>query len=266
MIRSRDVAFQENEFPFKTNLDTSNSNCDSQKPITVVLPEGEDSDNDTDLEIIKSTVEKSHALPVTKRRKYDDLSINMNWQPQQNDANTRNTRISMRRIADMANMAISGISPTNQAVYDFAYLGEEGPRTYEGALKSEHAESWKEAFRSEMDSLNKHQVFDRAINSTEAAELSNTGKIVDGRFVLTIKYHVDGSLDKFKARLIARGFTQNPEDYGEIMAPVVDAVAIRYSLGYAAKHDLEIAVLDVPTAYLGATLNEEVYLKLPGAD
>ena len=42
--------------------------------------------------------------------------------------------------------------------------------------------------------------------------------------------------------------------------------AVRYTLGFAAINDLEIAVLDVPTAYLGATLYEEVYMRLPHAD
>jgi len=47
---------------------------------------------------------------------------------------------------------------------------------------------------------------------------------------------------------------------------VIDAAAIRYTLGLAAIKDLKIAILDVPTAYLGATLEEEVHLRLPDAD
>ena len=91
-------------------------------------------------------------------------------------------------------------------------------------------------------------------------------KVVDSKLVLTIKENPDGSIERYKARVVARGFTQHPDEYGEISSPVIDAAVIRYSLGLAATHDLEIAVLDVPTAYLGATLHEEVYMRLPEAD
>ena len=89
---------------------------------------------------------------------------------------------------------------------------------------------------------------------------------MDSKWVLTIKLNVDGSINKYKARLVARGFSQNPADYGKITSPVIDAATIRYTLGFATVNDLEIAVLDVPTAYLGATLEEEVYLRLPDTD
>jgi len=77
---------------------------------------------------------------------------------------------------------------------------------------------------------------------------------------------MDRGKNKYKVRLVARGFSQNPEDYGSITSPVIDTAVIRYTLGHAALHDLEIATLDVPTAYLGATLHEDVFMHLPDAD
>jgi hypothetical protein len=44
---------------------------------------------------------------------------------------------------------------------------------------------------------------------------------------------------------------------------VVDSASIRLALGLAAKHDLEIAVLDIPTAFLGCPLYETLYMRLP---
>ena len=66
---------------------------------------------------------------------------------------------------------------------------------------------------------------------------------------------MEEAIDKYKARLVARGFSQDPDDYGEISSPVINTVAVRYTLKFKAINDLEIAVLDVPTAYLGATLH-----------
>lgn len=111
-----------------------------------------------------------------------------------------------------------------------------------------------------MASLEKHDVFDIV------TEVPPGTAVVDSKWVLTIKQKLDRSIEKYKARLVARGFSQNPEDYGEITSPVIDTAVIRYTLGYAAIHNHEIAVLDIPTAYLGATLHEEVYMKLPDAD
>ena len=55
-------------------------------------------------------------------------------------------------------------------------------------------------------------------------------------------------------------------DCSDTTLPVIDAESIQYTLGFAAINDLEIAVLEVPTTYLGATLEGEVYLRLLDAD
>jgi len=54
--------------------------------------------------------------------------------------------------------------------------------------------------------------------------------IADSKWVLIIKQKVDGSIDKHIVRLVARGFSQNPEDYGEITSQIVDIAVIRYTL------------------------------------
>ena len=96
--------------------------------------------------------------------------------------------------------------------------------------------------------------------------LPPSNRIVDSKWVFSIKLKVDRSKDKYKIRLVAHDVSQNPEDYGSIMSPVVDTIAIRYTLGHVVLHDLEIAALDVPTAYLSATLHKDVFMCLPDAD
>ena len=54
-----------------------------------------------------------------------------------------------------------------------------------------------------------------------------------------------------------------PGDYNEITSPVIDSASIRLALGLAAEYDLEIAILDIPTAFLGCPLHEILYMRLP---
>ena len=56
----------------------------------------------------------------------------------------------------------------------------------------------------------------RYMYSTGRRKRISQGAISVSKWVLSIKQKVDGSIDKYKARLVARGFSQNPEDYGEI--------------------------------------------------
>jgi len=136
-----------------------------------------------------------------------------------------------------------------------------GPSNYREAVVAEDSDFWQEAIVTEMNALQHHDVLELIIG-----DLPPSSQIVDSKWVFSIKLKVDGSKDKYKACLVARGFSQNPEDYGSITSPVIDTAVIRYTLGCAALHDLEIATLDVPTAYLGATLHEDVFMRLPDAN
>ena len=64
---------------------------------------------------------------------------------------------------------------------------------------------------------------------------------------------------KEKARVVARGFRQRPEDFGEMAAPVAKLASIRLILAWAALQDLEIFQFDCKTAFLHAKLRHDVY-------
>jgi hypothetical protein len=68
---------------------------------------------------------------------------------------------------------------------------------------------------------------------------------------------------RYKARLVARGFSQvYSQDYFETYALVVCLASIRTQLALAAKYQLEIQQIDVKTAFLYGDLDEEIYIKL----
>jgi hypothetical protein len=57
-----------------------------------------------------------------------------------------------------------------------------------------------------------------------------------------------------------------PGDYNDITSTVIDSASVPLTLGLAAKHDLEIAVLDIPTAFLVSHLQKTFYMHLPDGE
>jgi hypothetical protein len=92
----------------------------------------------------------------------------------------------------------------------------------------------------------------------------NNKSIVSSKWVLKLKKKPDGSIDKFKARLVARGFSQTQGvDFTETFAPTLRMETIRFILNYALANEMEIHHMDVTAAFLNGELQEEIYLKLP---
>lgn len=133
------------------------------------------------------------------------------------------------------------------------------PTTVKEALSPNnmYKDKWLHAMRSEIDSFNKKGTW-------ELTELPRGRKVVDCKWVFKIKRGTDNNIEKFKARLVARGFTQTYGiDYTETFSPVVRYSTIRLLIAIAVKMDLKIEHLDVPTAFLNGDLEEEIFLKQP---
>ena len=87
---------------------------------------------------------------------------------------------------------------------------------------------------------------------------------VDTKWVFRVKRDQDGRVAKYKARLVARGFTQQwGTDFDETYSSVAKLGTIRILLAIAAVKNWEVEVVDVDNAFLNAPLKEEVYLDLP---
>jgi hypothetical protein len=88
--------------------------------------------------------------------------------------------------------------------------------------------------------------------------------IVTGKWIFRHKYHADGSLDRYKARWVLRGFTQRPGvDYDETFSPVVKPATVRTVLSLALSQQWPVHQLDVKNAFLHGTLSETVYCSQP---
>ena len=81
---------------------------------------------------------------------------------------------------------------------------------------------------------------------------------------MKVKHNADGSLDRYKSRLVAKGYSQRPGfDFKETFAPTVRYSTIRIVLALAALEDLELRSVDISHAYLNGTLEEEIYMTQP---
>ena len=128
------------------------------------------------------------------------------------------------------------------------------PPSYKAALSCPDASLWLDAIEREKASMSKFAVF-------EEVPVPAHRQPITARWVFKIKYNPDGSVNKYKARLVARGFRQKAGiDYFETFAPVTRYETVRALLAFAAQHGLTVHQLDTCTAFLHGHLPEEVYL------
>ena len=113
------------------------------------------------------------------------------------------------------------------------------------------------AMEKEIESLRKNDVW-------ELADLPKGRKAVGSKWVLKIKTDAEGSVERFKARLVAQGFSQKPGiGYNETFSPVARSESVRTVIALAVQSDLKLHQIDVITAFLNGVLKDEVYMKLP---
>ena len=129
--------------------------------------------------------------------------------------------------------------------------------TYGIAMKGEKRKRWQAAVQAEYDSLMKSGTW-------EVVDLPPGRKALTVTWVLKEKYGPDGKLDRYKARLCARGFQQrHGVDYEEIFAAVVKPATYKIMFALAAIYGWQILQFDVTTAFLNGDLDEEIYVQPP---
>jgi hypothetical protein len=142
---------------------------------------------------------------------------------------------------------------SSYAAYMTNILDEE-PTTFEEAVQKEQ---WKEATMEEHQSIMKNEVWEIVPRPKEKS-------VVTSKWVYKIKHATDGSMDKYKARFIARGFSQKEgEDYDEMFALVARYTSIRAIISLAASMGWNLHQMDVKTAFLNGAIEEEVYIEQP---
>ena len=95
-------------------------------------------------------------------------------------------------------------------------------------------------------------------------KLPESHNVIDSKWVFKRKYNADGTVDRCKARVVARGFSQEPgKDNIETFSPVSRLTSIRTLLAIANHLNLELHQMDVSRASLNGKLSEEIYMRQP---
>ena len=132
------------------------------------------------------------------------------------------------------------------------------PNSYKEAISSQSYKNyWQNAMNEEISSFHENNVY-------ESVEKEEWMRPITTKWVYDIKTLPNGTIDRFKARLVARGFSQKEGiDYEEIFSPVICTSAIRLLLAFAAIRKYQVHQLDIKTAFLYGDIDREIYVEPP---
>ena len=117
---------------------------------------------------------------------------------------------------------------------------------------------WREAMQAELHSLIKRDVFGPVVQTPASI------KPVGNKWVFVRKRNENNDIIRYKARLVAQGFSQRPGiDYEETYSPVMDAITFRFLISLAVSEELDMRLMDVITAYLYGSIDSDIYMKIP---
>ena len=130
------------------------------------------------------------------------------------------------------------------------------PPTVAMALDGEKGAERAAAMEAELDSLWENEVYEEVPRPW--------GKVIGTKWVMRVKTDAAGNLDKFKARVVAKGFRQlEGLDYEETYAPIVRFESVKALVALAAGIGWHLDQMDVATAFLYADLEEEIFVEIP---
>lgn len=237
ILTSRDVIIVEQESKSECQIEVSSQSCDSVGEEEVKMDEGNlesddtSSSEDTFLDVNDETYQPSDSEP-------EDVPEIRSQRP---------TRV--RKQPDR--FYISNFCAGENTYDDVTGL------SLQDALAGPEKEQWRMAMAEELESFKEN----------EAWELSNPpqdGRVVQCKWVLRKKYDSDNSV-RFRARLVAKGFSQvQGVDYTDTFSPVVRHTTLRLLFALSVQLNLDIIThLDVTTAFLYGTLEEDIYIQIP---
>ena len=128
------------------------------------------------------------------------------------------------------------------------------PICYEKACGKEE---WESFVKEELDSIERN-------NMWELVDLPQGKESIGVKWVYKVKCNANGSVHKYKARLVVKGYVQKYGiDYLETFSPVARFETIRFIVALAAHMKWKVFQFDVKSAFLNGNLEEDVYVKQP---
>jgi hypothetical protein len=133
-------------------------------------------------------------------------------------------------------------------------LIEKEPTCFEEAIQKKE---WANGMTGEYQSIIKNDVW-------EIVPRPKHNDVVSSKWLYNIKHVFYGSIEKYKSRFVAHGFSQNEGiDYEEMFSPVAIQTSIRTIIALATKMNWKLHQMDVKTTFLNGVIEEEVYIEKP---
>lgn len=243
---SCDVIFNEEKQEVTTSVENNEKENESNENDSSDKSEQEN-EEDTIIMQNESTTSFESAEEETNTNTFRDTHQKDKW-CDVNSANRLNSRLRVREnnlFASDCEMLLMAMMINNE------------PEQYDDAVSCDNKKEWIEAMNDEYNSLTKNKTW-------YLVNLPENKKAIDNRWVYKIKYSLNGEIDRYKARLVVRGVTQEyGVDYNETFSPVVKFSSLRTILAIAAALNLKLKQFDVKTAFLHSDLDEEIYMKQP---
>jgi Reverse transcriptase (RNA-dependent DNA polymerase) len=130
-------------------------------------------------------------------------------------------------------------------------------KTPEECMHRNEWSKWKDILKAELDSLKKQNIFGPVLLTPKNVNP------VGYKWVFVIKRNEKNEIVRYKARLVAQGFTQIPGvNYEETYSPVVDAITLRFLISLTTTENIQMRLMDVVTAYLYGSLDNDIYMKV----
>ncbi|KAJ9560164.1 hypothetical protein OSB04_005324 [Centaurea solstitialis] len=250
---SRHVRFVETSFPYNqlvsNQTPSSYPKPDSWCPISlpILIPSTLDNQVTYDSVSLQQSPNSSHPITEAVTQTESNPTIDSQSSSQQppplptSSIFTRSKNHIYKPNPKYANPTITQLKPTE-------------PTTVAQALQ-DHL--WSQAMLDEIRALHKLGTWD--LVPPESGQ-----NLVKCKWVFRIKYKPDGKIERFKARLVVKGFQQRPGiDYTETFSPVVKPATIRTLLSLAVTNNWHLRQLDINNAFLHGSLNEQVYMAQP---
>ena len=134
------------------------------------------------------------------------------------------------------------------------------PDTYEQAIKSRHAERWKESMIKEITDLTKHGTWELVSRS----KMPKSHRVIKSKWVYKIKLKSTGEIERFKSRFVACGYSQvKGVDYTHSFSATMRATSFRLLMALAAGEKMKLEHFDVTSAFTQADIDADIYVEPP---
>ena len=164
-----------------------------------------------------------------------------------------------RKVHEFRDKSILSMSILSTTQIDKKYLNYVDPKDRNDAMKRHDWPLWREA---ELEELKRFKEMNWLVDFSQ--ERPKGVYVHSTKFVYKLKVLTDGSLDKYKARFVFRGFSMIKfRDFYETYAPVTQIVSMKLFFYFVLHYQLEHYVVDVKSAYENASIDTELWCELP---